>query len=354
MAKSSLKKTGKFVGKVLGSAILGTTGTVSALIEQVGDAADNELVSEIAYKAKSASWNTTRKMWGKGEIEFKKEDGSHLRARAENNYEKTILKAQEKIDEIRKSDPDRADILQAQLNTKLNGVEKVVVQEPTPNTNYYDRNKTSDENVATEYHEHANLDSTWIKVKSGNVKDHDASNYDNNGRRTKGDQNVPSYEKVTRDNDFNLTSNIMDIANEARRTDEELANNQIGLELLAEDYLHGKGYSLLDARTEVYYGKPGVYVIWLNGKVMKCGRAVKLGERLGQYYRIAHDKRAQEGNSQTITLSTRDDVVVDFQHCPLSKITELEARLTDRYGKGPWASRNSSWGNKSETWKLLI
>lgn len=84
---------------------------------------------------------------------------------------------------------------------------------------------------------------------------------------------------------------------------------------------------------------PGVYILRLNGAVMKVGSA-KIGvhKRMQQYY----GQNPCCGLNGYITLENRDRITVDYQLCEPAFCAELESKLFDKYGSPgalPWAER---------------
>lgn len=140
-----------------------------------------------------------------------------------------------------------------------------------------------------------------------------------------------------------------------RRTDEELSMDQTGVDRPAKSFDHDDSVPLSVAMNRAS-NEPGVYILWLNGVVMKCGRSSQTGgvrKRLLEYYRLDYDKRAKAGEYWAVTEDNRDDVVVSWQCCPISKCHELEYKLFQKYGKGPWAHRAPN-NCAEDSWELLI
>ena len=85
--------------------------------------------------------------------------------------------------------------------------------------------------------------------------------------------------------------------------------------------------------------KSGVYILHLNGHVMKVGSAkIGIQKRMQQYYA----RNPWCGLNRYITESNRDDIYVSFQTCPENACDELESKLFDKYGPiaaMPWATR---------------
>lgn len=144
-----------------------------------------------------------------------------------------------------------------------------------------------------------------------------------------------------------------------RRTDEELESCYTDTDKRPKEFQHEQGIPLSVA---IYSAdnRPGVYVLRLNGQVMKCGRAsydkgssCGVAWRLRQYYNLCYDDRSRKGECWSVNSGNRDKITVSWQCCPVSKCHELEYKLFKKYGKGPWAHRAPiSCGQDS--WKLLI
>ena len=92
----------------------------------------------------------------------------------------------------------------------------------------------------------------------------------------------------------------------------------------------------------------GVYILYLNGKVMKVGSAeIGVQKRMQQYYGM----NPSCGLPQ-ITPENRSSITAVWQDCPVCKCNELESKLSRKYGLGPWAKRMPH--STDDTWKLLI
>lgn len=140
-----------------------------------------------------------------------------------------------------------------------------------------------------------------------------------------------------------------------RRTDSELENDSTGLDLKARDYQFQKNVSLSQA-VDLAESTPGVYVLYLNGRVMKCGRAAYgqgIHWRFQQYYSLNYDDKARQHDYWSISPANRDSVMVSWQCCPVSKCKELEYKLFQKYGKGPWGLR-APQNCSEDSWELLI
>lgn len=93
---------------------------------------------------------------------------------------------------------------------------------------------------------------------------------------------------------------------------------------------------------------PGVYIIYLNGQVMKVGSAeIGVQKRMQQYYGMNPYCGLPQINERN-----RDQITVKWQDCPISKCNELESKLARKYGLGPWAKRTPH--SMDDTWELLI
>lgn len=140
-----------------------------------------------------------------------------------------------------------------------------------------------------------------------------------------------------------------------RRTDNQIYSDKRGMNRAPESYQVVRSVSLSSATT-MANSEPGVYVLYLNGRVMKCGRAVYsqgVRWRMQQYYSLKYDARAQRGDYWAINQRNRDSVVVSWQCCPPAACKELEYKLFKKYGKGPWALRGPE-NCSTNDWKLLI
>lgn len=140
-----------------------------------------------------------------------------------------------------------------------------------------------------------------------------------------------------------------------RRTDEELSYDTSGTDKFAKDFQHHKQMPL-SAAINSAQNSPGVYVLYLNGVPMKCGRASYSGGvswRLSQYYNLNYDNRARMGDYWSVSPENRDNIMVSWQCCPPSKCHELEYKLFRKYGKGAWALR-APVSCDTDSWKLLI
>jgi len=96
--------------------------------------------------------------------------------------------------------------------------------------------------------------------------------------------------------------------------------------------------------------RPGVYLLLMNGKVMKAGSAeIGVQKRMQQYYGL----NPRCGLNKHINESNRDRISIKWQICNLSQCKELESKLFDKYGDDlPWSERRPRVN--SNTVKLLI
>lgn len=140
-----------------------------------------------------------------------------------------------------------------------------------------------------------------------------------------------------------------------RRSDEELSKDKTGIDKEAKSYEYDNSVPLSSAMNRAS-NKPGVYILWLDGAAMKCGRSSQNGgvrKRLLEYYGLRYDDRARAGDYWSVSPENREDVVVSWQCCPISKCHELEYKLFKKYGKGPWALRAPNTCDE-DSWELLI
>ena len=140
-----------------------------------------------------------------------------------------------------------------------------------------------------------------------------------------------------------------------RRTDKEFEDDTSEVDKKPTDFQVVKRMPLSAAKA-VAQAHEGVYIIYLDGQVMKCGRAAYgqgIKWRFTQYYNLNYDKKARNKEYWSITPENRDDVVVSWQCCPASKCGELLYKLFKKYGKGPWAKRAPNTCTQ-DTWELLI
>ncbi len=140
-----------------------------------------------------------------------------------------------------------------------------------------------------------------------------------------------------------------------RRTDAEINSDLSGTDKSPYEYQYNLGMPLKNAINVANNG-PGVYVLYLDGRAMKCGRAAYgqgVAWRLRQYYNLNYDDRSRSGEHWSVNEENRDRVIVSWQCCPVSKCGELESKLFEKYGKGEWAKRAPIFLG-SNSWELLI
>jgi len=140
-----------------------------------------------------------------------------------------------------------------------------------------------------------------------------------------------------------------------RRTDEDLGRDQTDIDKPPRSFEYECDVSLPSAVKKAST-HPGVYIIYLHGQVMKCGRAAYkdgIHWRFTQYYNLKYDNRAKKGDYWSVSPENRDEITVSWQCCPVSKCKELEYKLFRKYGKGPWALRAPA-SCAEDTWELLI
>ena len=97
---------------------------------------------------------------------------------------------------------------------------------------------------------------------------------------------------------------------------------------------------------------PGVYILYLNGQIMKVGSAeIGVQKRMQQYYGL----NSYCGLNKHINENNRDNITVTFQTCNSDQCNELESKLFDKYGSVsnmPWATRRPH--STQNTCQLLI
>lgn len=121
-----------------------------------------------------------------------------------------------------------------------------------------------------------------------------------------------------------------------RSTDLDYEKNRKGMSSRPEDFDVRRNVPLSQASSSAP-GEPGVYILYLNGQVMKCGRAAYakgIRWRMQQYYSLKYDGRAQHGDCWAVDENNRDRVMVSWQCCPVAVCKELEYKLFQKYGKG--------------------
>ncbi len=140
-----------------------------------------------------------------------------------------------------------------------------------------------------------------------------------------------------------------------RRTEAEIHSDLSGTDKSPYEFQYSMGVPLHVA-INMAQNIPGVYVLYLNGKVMKCGRASYesgVAWRLRQYYNLSYDKRSRSGELWSVNEENREQITVSWQCCPVSKCGELESKLFEKYGKGEWAKR-APISHSIDSWELLI
>lgn len=110
---------------------------------------------------------------------------------------------------------------------------------------------------------------------------------------------------------------------------QEGGRNMVGMSVALRDL----------ANPALHQNQVGVYILRLNGKVMKVGCAkIGLQKRMQQYYAL----NPWCGLNHHINVSNRNSIRVDYQVCSLAECSELESKLFDKYGRFtplPWAQR---------------
>ncbi|MBE6738045.1 MAG: hypothetical protein IKB72_05050 [Ruminococcus sp.] len=106
------------------------------------------------------------------------------------------------------------------------------------------------------------------------------------------------------------------------------------------------------AKSGIGPASSGVYILRLNGRVMKVGSAaIGIQKRMQQYY----DLNPFCGLNRHINKENRDSISVTYQTCLPSACEELESKLFDKYGPihlMPWATRRPNCTQNQYT--LLI
>lgn len=144
---------------------------------------------------------------------------------------------------------------------------------------------------------------------------------------------------------LNLPGTASSVKN-ARRTDAQIKSSPLSWPRKTASNMDVHSGSLKQASTGVNI--PGVYILRLNGQVMKVGSAeIGVQKRMQQYYGLNKSCGLAEINE-----SNRDLIHVTWQNCPKCKCNELESKLARKYGMGPWAKRTPH--STDDTWKLLI
>lgn len=175
-----------------------------------------------------------------------------------------------------------------------------------------------------------------------------------NDYERKNGSNLTSSQRERLDAKREQINNYLETGSYSRRTDDEFEKLSEGENTSADSFQYRENVDLPNA---IYIAntQSGVYVLRLDGAVMKCGSAINphVRGRLRQYYNLNYDNEARSGNYWSVSPENKDRVTVSWQCCPKSKCRELEARLFKKYGRGPWTKRVPDY-NGSDTWKLLI
>ncbi|MBQ2825133.1 MAG: hypothetical protein IJF19_02560 [Clostridia bacterium] len=111
--------------------------------------------------------------------------------------------------------------------------------------------------------------------------------------------------------------------------------------------------SLKEAADSLYStSEAGVYILYLNGQVMKVGKAeIGIQKRMQQYYGL----NSYCGLNLYINEYNRDSIRVTYQTCSAFDCDELESKLFDKYSSLsslPWASRRPH--STADNCQLLI
>lgn len=160
-----LKKSGILAAKLVGTAVLTATGVASAVAEKVISVSDVEPLQDIAYGAKSASFNGIRKIWGAEPTEFERVDGAVEREKLQRQRNDVARTIERKIDTYERMHPnmsstqrEKIEYARTQINTRKEYVSSNKVAPSTANI------KTVEE-----------WDCEWISI--GRLKDADLSPY---------------------------------------------------------------------------------------------------------------------------------------------------------------------------------
>ncbi|MGN1419727.1 MAG: hypothetical protein ACI4W6_10390 [Acutalibacteraceae bacterium] len=144
----------------------------------------------------------------------------------------------------------------------------------------------------------------------------------------------------------NKLPDIMSSTEKVRRTDEQAKNLPLSWPRKSASSVDVHRGSLKTASSAVNI--TGVYILKLNGQVMKVGSAeIGVQKRMQQYYGLNKSCGLAQINEHN-----RDLIQVIWQDCPRCKCNELESKLARKYGMGPWAIRTPH--STDDTWKLLI
>ena len=140
-----------------------------------------------------------------------------------------------------------------------------------------------------------------------------------------------------------------------RGTKEDFRKDRANMDKDPRSFSIGRDVNLNTA-TRQAPSQEGVYIIYLDGEVMKCGTATYsqgLRWRFTQYYNLNYDDKARSGNYWSVSPENRDRVKVSWQACPKRVCDELEYKLFRKYGKGQWAKRAPA-NLATDEWELLI
>lgn len=132
-----IKKAAVGTAKIAGSAVLGAVGTASTIVEYIGGESNVEILEEMGYGLKSASFNGVRNIWNKESKEYEHSAGDAGRRDAIEFQKKRdkiltqqknkIEQAEQKINEAEKSGQftqEHIDKLRANLNQQKNRIRR--------------------------------------------------------------------------------------------------------------------------------------------------------------------------------------------------------------------------------------
>lgn len=106
------------------------------------------------------------------------------------------------------------------------------------------------------------------------------------------------------------------------------------------------------ADPQITPNQPGVYILRLNGNIMKVGSAeIGIQKRMQQYYGL----NQYCGLNNYINVRNRDVIQVSYQTCLKTQCRELESKLFQKYGSVnamPWATRSPH--SQDDTCELKI
>lgn len=106
------------------------------------------------------------------------------------------------------------------------------------------------------------------------------------------------------------------------------------------------------ADPQITTNKSGVYILMLDGKIMKVGSAeIGIQKRMQQYYGL----NQYCGLNNRININNRDRIQVSYQTCLKTQCRELESKLFRKYGSTnamPWAVRSPH--SEDDTCELKI